>query len=199
MVRDDRYTLATGESGAKRLHILYAVHKPYTENLFQQVGLSPNLRVADIGCGIGSVSNWLASQVLPNGLVVGVDLSAEQIEQAQRNANVLGLSNVTFVKGSVYDTGLPSETFDLAYCRFLLMHLARPTDALQEMLSLIKPGGLLVCEEADFSRAFCDPPCFAHDRTFELLLELGKVRTQHFCMGTQLYRMFASLGLKKQD
>ena len=49
------------------------------------------------------------------------------------------------------------------------MHLNQPKDALLEMLSLVKPGGLIVCEEADISRSFCDPSSSAYERCFELL------------------------------
>jgi SAM-dependent methyltransferase len=192
---DDRYTLATGEIGTRRLQILHEIHKPYTEFLLQRVGLKSGMFVADMGCGIGTVSHWLAEQVGFNGLVFGVDRSAEQLKQARKNADALKLSNITFVEGSAYDLELPCNSFDLVYSRFLLMHLTRPLDALREMLLLLKPGGLLVCEEADFGSAFCDPPSPAHDRCFELFLALSDVRSQHFCIGASLYRIFKEVGL----
>ncbi|MEH1970103.1 class I SAM-dependent methyltransferase [Nostoc sp.] len=195
MAQDDRYTLATGELGAHRLSILNIIHKPYTEFLFRQVGLEPGMLVADIGCGTGNVSNWLAQQVGSGGSVFGVDMSAAQLEKAQQNAEAQGLSNIKFTLGSAYDTGLPKESFDLVYCRFLLMHLTRPADALNQMRSLLKPGGLLVCEEADFSCAFCDPPSRAYERCFELFLAISDIRGQHFRFGTALYRVFQDVGL----
>ena len=36
------------------------------------------------------------------------------------------------------DTGLPRETFDLVYCRFLLLHLPEPEQALDEMLEFFR-------------------------------------------------------------
>lgn len=195
MAQNDRYTLATGESGVRRLQILHEIHHPYTEGLLRYVGLGKEMLVADIGCGIGSVSTWIAQQVFPNGSVVGVDASIAQVEQARQKAKTLDLKNVTFVEGSAYDTKLPSDSFDLVYCRFLLMHLTHPADALREMLRLVKPGGLLVCEEADFSTAFCDPPSSVYDRCFELFLGLSDFRAQHFRMGGTLYQLFLSVGL----
>lgn len=120
---------------------------------------------------------------------------AEQIEQAQQNAAVANLKNVRFVEGSAYKTGLPHNSFDLVYCRFLLMHLVHPMNALQEMQALLKPGGVLICEEADFSQAFCDPPSSHHDRCFEFLLALGDQRQQHFCLGATLHQLIWDLGM----
>ncbi|QFS51588.1 class I SAM-dependent methyltransferase [Nostoc sphaeroides] len=104
MAQDDRYTLATGELGAHRLSILNIIHKPYTEFLFRQVGLEPGMLVADIGCGTGNVSNWLAQQVGSAGSVFGVDMSAAQLEKARQNAEAQGLSNIKFTLGSAVPT-----------------------------------------------------------------------------------------------
>lgn len=194
MQQDKNYVLATGETGAYRLKILNAIHEPYTEFLMRRAGLSQGMHVADIGCGTGNVSCWLQEQVGLNGKVFGVDMSAAQLEIARSQAKTLGLNNISFSLGSAYDTGLPKESFDLVYCRFLLMHLNRPIDAIKEMRSLVKPGGLLVCEEADFSAAFCEPPSSIHDRCYELLILLSKIKGHNFCMDTSLYRLFEDAG-----
>ncbi|BAZ16504.1 type 11 methyltransferase [Calothrix sp. NIES-4071] len=142
----------------------------------QRVGLKEGMRVADIGCGTGNVSSMMASIVGLSGLVHGIDMSSEQLDIARSQATVLNLKNVEFTCGSAYDTKLPKEFFDLVYCRFLLMHLHQPVHALLEMRALLKPGGLLVCEEADFSTAFCQPSYKAHDRCYEMLIALAKER-----------------------
>ena len=142
----ERYVLATGEPAAARLRLLQEICGPATAALLGRVGLRAGMRAADIGCGIGTVSVQLAKAVGPEGALVGVDASPEQIEVARREAAAAQQSNATFTAASAYDTGLPRESFDLVYCRFLLCHLQRPLDALQEMQALLKAGGVLVCD-----------------------------------------------------
>jgi ubiquinone/menaquinone biosynthesis C-methylase UbiE len=180
MTQNNGYVLATGEASAYRLHILHETQRIFTESWLREAGLSNGMQVADIGCGIGKVTNWIADQVGATGTVTGVDSSAEQIEQARKNVAIAHPGNVGFIKGSAYQTGLPRDSFDLVYCRFLLMHLVQPMDALQEMKAILKPGGVVVCEESDFSQAFCDPPSPHHDRCFELFHALGEQRQYHF-------------------
>ena len=54
------------------------------------------MRIADIGCGTGNVYQWLAGQVGSGGLVIGVDTSTAQLEQARQSTGKLGLDNVKF-------------------------------------------------------------------------------------------------------
>jgi hypothetical protein len=51
-----------------------------------------------------------------------------------------------------------------------------------------------VCEEADFSTAFCEPSFTAHDRCYSMLIALSKERGHNFCMGTILYQIFLEAG-----
>lgn len=193
-MEDKGYTLATGDSGAYRLQILNTIHQPYTKFLLERAGLSQGMQVADIGCGTGNVSFLMASQVGVNGSVCGVDLSAAQLDIARFQTAALKSDNVRFSKGSAYDSGLPKESFDFVYCRFLLIHLNRPIEALLEMKSLLKPGGVIVCEEADFDKAFCEPSSKIHDRCYEMLIGLAATRGQNFCLGIELYNMFQDAG-----
>lgn len=196
---DDRYVLARGDEGAYRLQVVNSVHGPDTEALLLRAGLRPGLRVADIGCGVGAVSTWIARQVGPAGEVVGVDLGPDQVRKAREHAETEGISNTQFVAGDAIDTGLVREAFDLVYCRFVLMHLPDPAAALREMRELVRPGGTLVCEDGDFTRPFCEPPSPAFDRAFELYRQIGERRGLDFRIGPKLYRMFLDAGFTEPE
>jgi ubiquinone/menaquinone biosynthesis C-methylase UbiE len=191
---DDRYVLATGAEGARRLEIVNAVHGEQTEEFLHAAGIAPGMRVVDVGCGVGTITAWLAAEVGPTGEVWAVDVSADQVAQARARVERLGLDNVRFTVASAYETELPRGVFDLAFCRFVLMHLHRPADALAEMAALLKPGGILACEDGDFTRPFCEPPSPAFDRCFELYRALGVTRGADFRLGPKLYGMFLDAG-----
>lgn len=199
MPHDTRYVLATGEEGAERLRIVQNVHGPDTERLLLRAGLAQGMKVVDIGCGIGIITCWMAEHVGPTGAAYGIDISPDQIVLARREAERRKLKNVHFSIARAEATGLPRESFDLVFCRFLLMHIAHPLDALWEMCHLVRPGGLLVCEEGDFASPFCEPPSPAFDRCFELYRTLGKQREADFRIGLKLYRMFLEIGMPSPE
>jgi SAM-dependent methyltransferase len=190
----ERYVLATGAAGAERLRIVHSVHGPDTEAFLLRAGLTTGLRVADIGCGVGIISCWLAEQVGPGSEVVGVDISAEQVATAQATAKAAGMQNVRFVQAGAYETGLERESFDLVFSRFMLMHIQRPEEAIAEMRALLKPGGVLAVEDGDFSAPFCYPPSAAFDRCFELYRQIGARHGADFDIGLKLYGLVCAAG-----
>lgn len=191
----DRYVLATGEAAAARLHLLQEVYGPSTERLLSQLGVKDGLRVAEIGCGAGQTACWLANRVAPGGLVDALDVSGDQLDLARANAADAGATNIAFTEASVYDSGLPARTFDLVHCRLLLCHLARPLDALREMVSMLRPGGLLVCEDIDMATLHTDPPSRSYERFVELAVAFGQQRGADYRLGCRLHRLFRDVGI----
>jgi len=118
-----RYALSVGEAAERRLHAINDLLVPTTRRLLESAGSRRGMRVADIGCGVGSASMLLAELVGPDGSVVGVDLSLEQIGQARRLAASRGLTNCEFIQADAMATGLRLEKADLVYTRLLLIHL----------------------------------------------------------------------------
>jgi SAM-dependent methyltransferase len=181
------YVLATGSAAANRLRILHSLYGPGARRVLLQAGLKPGMRVADLGCGVGMVTTLMAELVGPTGHVVGVDFSGAQITQA-RELLPPGFSNVSFVEVSATDTGLPHESFDLVYCRFLLIHLTEPEKALREMRNLLKPGGILVCEDGDLTSAGSEPPT-ALNAFPDLFGRLGPTWGVDYTLGRRLFQM----------
>jgi SAM-dependent methyltransferase len=186
------YALATGEAAAYRLRILHALYGPGSRRVLLEAGLRRGMRVADLGCGVGLVTALLAELLGPEGHVVGVDASAAQLAQA-RERMPLGGTNIGLVEASATDTGLPPASFDLVYCRFLLLHLPEPERALREMWALLKPNGILVCEDGDLTSAGSEPPS-ALDAFADLWGRLGPARGVDYTLGRRLFHLVQAAG-----
>src|SRR6478672_8060055 len=87
----EHYALASGEAAADRLRLLHDVYEPGTRRALLHAGIQPDMRVADLGCGVGMVSELLAWLIGRSGHVVGVDFSADRLTRARRRLARAGL------------------------------------------------------------------------------------------------------------
>ena len=81
----------------------------------------------------------------------------------------------------------------MVYCRFLLIHLAEPERALSEMFALLKPGGILVCEDGDLTASGSEPPS-ALDAFADLWGRLGPAKGVDYTLGRRLFQMVRAAG-----
>jgi 2-polyprenyl-3-methyl-5-hydroxy-6-metoxy-1,4-benzoquinol methylase len=103
-------------------------------------------RVLDVGCGVGRVAKSIA-KAFPTATVVGLDPDRESIRQARDSADAAGLGgNIMFIAGSTRDYR-PEEPFDLITAFDCVHDFAEPARTLQEIRSLLKPGGTLFIVE----------------------------------------------------
>jgi SAM-dependent methyltransferase len=72
-------------------------------NPFSLRPLASGERVVDVGSGAGFDSVLAARQVGPQGRVVGIDMTAEMLVKARRNAADLDMRNVEFREGYAED------------------------------------------------------------------------------------------------
>jgi SAM-dependent methyltransferase len=93
--------------------------------------------VLDAGCGTGRYSAaWKA--LLPGATIVGVDINRTILATGQ--VNPAALSRVT---GTLERLPFADGCFDVVMSRGVIQHTANPRRALEELLRVCKPGGLL--------------------------------------------------------
>lgn len=114
--------------------------------------LSPGDRILDVGCGYGRVALALAKE---GWEVVGVDIAPNLIDEARARAAKRGVA-VSFEVGDMRRLAFGDAEFDKALCLWSgLNHLLTREEqlaALNEMMRVLKPGGLLIAEVADGGR-----------------------------------------------
>ena len=94
---------------------------PVVEQVIARAQLAAGERVLDLGTGTGAVAARAAQLVGPQGLVVGVDISADMLGQARRRATAQGLTNVTFHEGRAEALPAENESFDVVLASLSLM------------------------------------------------------------------------------
>ena len=120
-----------------------------TEESLAKLDIKPDLNVVDIGCGTGSVSFMISPMIGAQGLVVGVDSNQNAINYCIELARINKISNANFVSADASNLDFESQTFDIAYSRFLFQHIKEPKKPLQEMVRITKHGGFVMVEDCD--------------------------------------------------
>jgi SAM-dependent methyltransferase len=192
------YALATGADAVRRLHVLHDIYAPAGRRVLMEAGLRKGMKVADFGCGVGVVSRMLGEMVGPSGSVTGVDVNGQQLGEAAAWCESQGVRNVAFVEADACRTGLPRGSFDLVYCRFLLLHLPDPMACLREMRDVLRPGGIIVVEDGDLASAESIPPT-AIDAFAELFCRFGPMRGLNYSLARNLYHMVIGAGFTDVD
>jgi ubiquinone/menaquinone biosynthesis C-methylase UbiE len=109
-----------------------------------RLGLGAGWRCVDVGAGGGDVSVALAEMVGRSGRVYAVDSDPQARDEVARaaaeHAQVIALTQAG------EDLSLPEEV-DLAFCRFLLLHVLDPAVVVAKMATTVRPGGWVVAQE----------------------------------------------------
>ncbi|HEY3843423.1 MAG TPA: methyltransferase domain-containing protein [Acidimicrobiales bacterium] len=109
-----------------------------------RLGLEAGWRCVDVGAGGGDVSVALAEMVGRDGRVYAVDSDPfardEVAHAAATHTQVVALTQAG------EDLILP-EQVDLAFCRFLLLHVVDPAVVVRRMAAVVKPGSWVVAQE----------------------------------------------------
>jgi len=102
--------------------------------------LQPGQRVLDVGCGSGAITAGIAAQVGEDGVVMGIDRSADLIGQAQQKFAAIG--NLRFEAVDILDYA-PEHRYDVITTARTLQWIADPVVVVRKMIGLLKPGGVL--------------------------------------------------------
>lgn len=99
-----------------------------------------DLRIIDIGCGGGLLSEPLARM---GAEVTGIDLAPAHIEGARRHAGEAGLA-IDYRIASIDDLRSEGSGFDLVCAMEVIEHVPDQPAFLKAAAGLVKPGGALV-------------------------------------------------------
>lgn len=137
------WNAAAGETWVAEQDRLDRQLSPLGLTAMAALDLAADNRVIDVGCGCGQTSLELASEVGPDGAVLGIDISAPMLEVARRRAAQAGLANVQFLEADAQTHGFRAGGADALFSRFGVMFFADPTAAFSNLRKALRPGGRL--------------------------------------------------------
>ena len=103
-------------------------------------------RIADLGCGTGTLSQLLAQE---GHAVDGVDFSPEMVRRAVAKAG--SFPGTSFTVGDAAAPPLTPASYDVVLCRHVLWALPDPVAVLTRWAGLLTDGGRLVLVEGRWS------------------------------------------------
>lgn len=117
-----------------------AASRRYDPHLLEGADLTRTDRVLDVGCGTG-ISARDAAQLVVEGGVTGIDLSARMIAEARRRSAAAGLANTAFVVGDAQVYPFDSDAFDVVISRFGALFFGQPVAAFANLARALRRRG----------------------------------------------------------
>jgi SAM-dependent methyltransferase len=111
----------------------------------RELGLPPDSRVVDAGCGNGAHAFRLATHF--GFRVLGIDPVQRHLDlarEARRSEATEIASRVSFERGSATRIPAPDSSIDLVWCRDVMTHVEDPEEAMLELSRVLRPGAYVV-------------------------------------------------------
>jgi SAM-dependent methyltransferase len=113
-------------------------HLPITLPVLEKMRLAPTDSVLDVGCGGGWLSRRLA-KLVPDGRVIGMDISDEMIHHARRAS--ADFDNLMFVTGQVAEIPWQANLFSHAISVESSYYWPNPAAGLKDIFRVLHEGG----------------------------------------------------------
>jgi SAM-dependent methyltransferase len=197
MTEEREYVLGTGDDELERLGFQHTVWSGYAARAWETAGFGPGQRLLDVGCGPGYAALDLARLVGPAGHVHGVDLSERFIGALRREVEARGVRNVTAEVADVAAGGVPAESFDGAYARWVLCFVPDPEAVVRQVARALRPGGAFVVQDySHYGAVQVAPEHPSLQRIFPAIVRAWRERGGDPNVGAALPAMMERCGLR---
>lgn len=136
---------------------LFEQARIHEDIIFSQIDFSRCQNLLEIGSGVGAQTKILMERY-PHLKIQCVDASGEQVARAhQALAKDIQAGQVRINQGDALHLSFKENTFDGAFLCWLLEHVQNPVGILSEARRVLKPNGVLYCNEVFNSTFYVHP------------------------------------------
>jgi 2-polyprenyl-3-methyl-5-hydroxy-6-metoxy-1,4-benzoquinol methylase len=191
----DKYLFASQQEFS-RLAIQARAWAPAAAIVLDEIGVAEGSHCIDVGCGAMGILPLLSARAGADGVVVGIDKAPELIAAARALVTADGHDNVRLVEADIWQNDLSKASFDLVHARFVLPHVGDAHGAVQKLIELAKPGGVVLLQEPDHNSWSFHPQLPEWRR----LLSLGESTMEKLGVdmniGRRTFQLLRSAGLE---
>jgi ubiquinone/menaquinone biosynthesis C-methylase UbiE len=152
--------------------------------------LPPRARVLEVGCGTGVLTAALAA-ALPTAQITGIDLDERLLAAARERCPE---ARIRFERQDAAALPYTTRSFDLAICRYVLMHQEAPLAAVGEMHRVVALGGYAIAFEPDWGARAVYPQSAGEARLIELAIAARRYGWPDVLIGRKLFALFRQAG-----
>ncbi len=120
------------------------------ERVLDRAGVTPGMRVLEVGPGPGVYTLPLARRVASSGedgSVTCLEIQPQMIEMLRERLRDAGIENVEVIQGDGRQMPLPDESFDMVFLVDVVGEVPDKPALFRECARVLKPGGTLAVTE----------------------------------------------------
>jgi SAM-dependent methyltransferase len=189
MDESSKYIHGTEKAEQSRLASL---NKITNETFINYLAIDGRETILEVGSGLGILTNEIASKY-PDCKIFSIEYYWSQIAEAKKNT----LSNISFCQADAHSIPAKDESFDLVFCRYVLEHVANPSQVLSEMRRVLNNGGRIMVQENNILINDFYPDCPRFENIWNKFADLQSKLGGDAVIGKKLFPLLKDAGFKE--
>lgn len=193
--RESDYFMGGTEEEVMRLELQAVALSEIIDKEIDALNIQSGMSVLDAGCGSGAITRRFARKAHP-GKVTGVDFDKTFLEYAKSIAADEGIENVEYELGDIDNLSYPDGSFDLTYCRLVLMHVKDTVETIKELGRVTREGGIVAISDVDDDASILYPFMPTMMDNWKKYGQWAKTMKMDRHIGRQLFSILSQAGLE---
>lgn len=136
---------------------LFEQARVHEDIIFSNIDFSQCHNIIEVGSGVGAQTKILMER-FPHLKIQCVDASKEQVARAQSAlSNEVNANQIKITQGDALHLPFKDNSFDGAFLCWILEHVQDPVGVLRDAGRVLKPGGIIYCNEVFNSTFYIHP------------------------------------------